>query len=107
MDEILSEIDDLMDLGKSISKFCGLCSSHHSLTNSRIFSAQIGEFKAEDGALSGTCHKQPDQSKADTAVAAYRLLILRISFLFFVSKHSIGNFTRDYCFVKYSQVSNK
>ena len=31
----------------------------------------LGEFKAENGALSGTCHKQPDQEKVDTATAAY------------------------------------
>merc|ERR1712156_808441 len=43
-EKILNEIDDLIDLG---------------------------EFKAENGALSGTCHKQPDQEKVDTATAAY------------------------------------
>ena len=31
----------------------------------------LGEFKAENGALSGTCHKQPDQEKVDIATAAY------------------------------------
>ncbi len=43
-EKILQEIDDLMDLG---------------------------EFKAENGALSGTCHKEPDASKVETVTEAY------------------------------------
>ena len=30
-----------------------------------------GEYKPEDGAISGTCHKQPDQKFTETVVEAY------------------------------------
>ena len=32
-----------------------------------------GEFKAETGALSGTCHKPPEHEKVEVVTEAYRL----------------------------------
>ena len=33
----------------------------------------LGTFKAEDGALSGTCHKPPNSERVETVTAAYSL----------------------------------
>ena len=38
-----------------------------------MLSFSSGEFKAEDGALSGTCHKQPNVERVDTATEAYTM----------------------------------